>query len=113
MANPREPCDPVAPLPELPPRGMRPTAAVKERRDVLHDLAPFPSMREAPGDGQEPLAFGSSQVACDAHKAILAHGTDGLLHGGACARQAARRFLFGRGSAALHLRLGLDQALAL
>src|SRR6266567_1362861 len=47
-------------------------------------------MREATGDGQEPLAFGSSQVACDEQKASLEHVTDGLLNGCAFARQAAR-----------------------
>ena len=58
---------------------------------------------EATGDGQEPLAFGSSQVAGDEQKAILEHVTDGLLNGCAFARQAARRFIFGRWSAAFRL----------
>jgi len=55
-------------------------------------------MREATGDVQEPLAFGSSQVACDEQKAILEQVTDCLLNGCAFARQAARRFIFGRWS---------------
>src|SRR5246127_2276936 len=113
MANPREPFDPVTQLPQLAQCGLRAATPVKQRIDVLHDRAQFPSMREATGDVQEPLASGSSQVACDEQKAILEQVTDCLLNGCACARQAARRFIFGRWSAAFQLRLGRGQALAL
>src|SRR6266700_5876892 len=71
LTNPLEPFDPVAQLPELTPSGVRPTTAVKQGIDVFHDLAQFPQMRQASGDGHESVTFGRGQVALDEHKAVL------------------------------------------
>ena len=76
-----KPFDPLAQLLQLAQGRLRPATPVKQRVDVLHDLAQFAQMRQATGDVQEPLAFAWLQTTFDKQKAILEHVTDfGLDH---------------------------------
>jgi hypothetical protein len=86
---------------------------VKQRIDMIHDLAQFAQLRQAPGDVQASAAFRSCQTTLDKQKPILEQVADFLLNRFVGARHAAGRFVCRRRSPALQLGLGLGQAIAL
>src|SRR6266568_9521166 len=90
VANPREPLDPLTQFLQLAQRGLRVAAPVKQRVEVLHDLAEFPERGQATGDGHTPLALGGSQATGDEQKPLLEQGVDLLLYRRAFTREAAR-----------------------
>jgi len=94
VPNPREPPHPLTQLLQLAKRRLRPTAPVKQRVNVIHDLAQLAQMRQTSGDLHEPLAFARFQTTFDKQGAILEQVTDFLLDIFTFAGQAARFFLF-------------------
>jgi hypothetical protein len=50
---------------------LRTATPVKQRVDMLHDLAEFPQLGQAPGEVQELLAFAWLQTTFDKQEAIL------------------------------------------
>jgi len=86
---------------------------VKQRLDMIHDLAQCAQLRQAPGDVHASVAFRSCQTALDKQNPILEQVADFLLNRFVGARRAAGRFVGRRRSPALQLELGLGQAVAL
>src|SRR3989442_5709856 len=112
-ANPGASVDPLPQLLQLAQGSVRPATPVKQRRDMLHDLAPCAQRRYATGAVHEPLAFAWLPTTFDQHKPLLEHVTDFLLALLALTGQAAGHLVCGRRSTALQLGCGRGQAVAL
>jgi hypothetical protein len=112
-ANPCEPVDPLPPLLQLAQGRLRTATPVKQRLDMLHDLAQFAPLRQATADVHEPLAFPWLQTTFAKQKPVLEQATDFLLTLLALAGHAAGHLVFGRRSTALQRGCGLAQAVAL
>ncbi len=113
LAHPREPLHPLPQLAQRAQRGLRAATPVKERVDVLHDVAQCTSLGQATREVPKPLAFRWRQSACDEHKAVVEYLTDFLLHRCALTRHTAGRFVCGRRSATPQRGCGRGQAGAL
>src|SRR2546427_10972691 len=79
LANPCEPVDPLPQLLQLAQCSLRPATPVKQRIDMLHDLAQFAQLRQATGDVHEPLAFAWLQTTFDKQNPIMEQVMDFLL----------------------------------
>ena len=71
VANPLKPVDPMTQLVQLAQGRLHAATPVKQRLDMLHDLAEFTQLGQAPGDVQELLAFAWLQTTFDKQEALL------------------------------------------